>query len=297
MKIIKIIEKIFKLFMKDIFPFNIIIWKHPFYKQIFFRYKKYFSQYYNFEEIINYQNKFNIIVSWKRWSIDMWIILFWKYEDEISELMLKEISNIDIFIDIWWNIWFYTLFISSQKNIPIYTFEPINETFDILKRNIKLNNFKNIILYNLALWSKKDSFEINLKEELWHNSLISNNNKFSSKKQIINIDKWDNIFRDIILINKNILIKIDVEWFEFESIKWLKETIKNNNCKIFLEYTPIFFKNITDNINNYSINFLNTFFDLGYKIYDIEDNLKEIINIEIFVNNFNKVQTNLLILK
>lgn len=300
MKTIKILERIASPFFKDIFPLNIVIWKFPIYNQLFFLYNRYFSKYYNFEETINYNDKFRIICRGDRGSIDSSIIILWEYETTITNLITKNLENIDICIDIWWNIWYYTLLISSlsDKKIPIYTFEPVNHTFNILKRNIELNHFNNVQLFNIALWNKNENIEIILKKELWHNSLVSDKNTNTSFKQIINIKRWDEVIWDEVIwdiTSKNILIKIDVEWYEFEALKWLENILQLNNCEIFLEYTPIFFQNLTNDINKYCIEFLKFFTNKSYRIYDIENNLIEIKDIEDFVNNFKKEQTNLFI--
>ena len=46
----------------------------------------------------------------------------------------------------------YSLLVASlNKESQIFAFEPVNETYNILKQNIQVNNFKNIIAIKKAV--------------------------------------------------------------------------------------------------------------------------------------------------
>ena len=72
------------------------------------------------------------------------------YEPLISIIFMKILNNEDIFIDIGSNIGYYSL-LCSKICKKVHSFEPLTENFDILKKNIKINNIKNIIPSKLAI--------------------------------------------------------------------------------------------------------------------------------------------------
>ena len=82
--------------------------------------------------------------------MDKEIFLFNSYEAFTwnGRINIKN-NKFDYFFDIGANFGLYSLFVANlDKNIKILTFEPIKRSFLNLKKNIKLNKFKNINIYN-----------------------------------------------------------------------------------------------------------------------------------------------------
>ena len=46
---------------------------------------------------------------------------------------------------------FYALNIASNEKMTVYAFEPINTNFEQLSENIKINDYKNVKKFNVAL--------------------------------------------------------------------------------------------------------------------------------------------------
>lgn len=81
---------------------------------------------------------------------------FGSYEGEEFRMLEKIIKSLDVnspvFFDIGANAGFYTLGLSaSSSNIRSYCFEPIPKTFELLKRNLELNNLTQAKTFNFAL--------------------------------------------------------------------------------------------------------------------------------------------------
>lgn len=144
----------------------------------------------------------------------------------------------DSVIDVWANkwqsikLWQWAL----RNSTDIYSFEPLSEDFDILKK--KYWNKSNIRLYNMWLWSVKEEKYIYLCDSHDSSSLLVPSEKqkttYEQKFEIwelIKIDTLDNIFLDT-LKNKNVLMKIDVQWYELEVLKWWTKILKNINMII-----------------------------------------------------------------
>ena len=143
----------------------------------------------------------------------------------------KKISS-EILIDVGANIGFYSILLSNNfKNI--YAFEPNYRNFQALLKNIKLNNLKNIKVFNFGLGQKKDKLKgsSNTKGELFQTSgfSISKDNKHG-EEVLINLGDEVLKFED-----KNITIKIDVEGFELFVLKGMKRILSSNNCLLQIE--------------------------------------------------------------
>ena len=133
-------------------------------------------------------------------------------------LFSKKINS-DILIDIGANIGFYSI-LSSGRFGQIYSFEPNDRNFKLLKKNIKNNKLNNIQVLNFGLG---ETFFVllgnsNTKGELFQTSgfAISKNNK---KGESVLIKKGDDVLQ---LKNTTLTIKIDVEGFEFFVLNGLK---------------------------------------------------------------------------
>lgn len=110
-------------------------------------------------------------------------------------------------------------------------FEPIIETFNILKSNI--GNDPNVILYNIALGNKtgKETMFVEYNNNGQSNSILEPeyhkiqypNIIFNDKKEI-NIDKLDNIDYNK---DKYNFINIDVQGYELEVFRGSIETLKH----------------------------------------------------------------------
>lgn len=79
------------------------------------------------------------------------------FEQEILELLDKYIPENSVIFDIGANIGNHSIYWGIRRNVSkIYAFEPVRDTFEILKRNIELNGLKDkVVLYNIGLSDKK----------------------------------------------------------------------------------------------------------------------------------------------
>ena len=166
---------------------------------------------------------------------DMHFILKPHYEKDLLKYFQL---NWWIFLDIWTNVWKYSVHVWKQnKNNLVYSFEPNTYLYEnYLSENIKLNKLKNVKLNNIWLSNKEWSFTLTVPESnFWSWSI---DNKYSYwKKYKINLLTLNNfILNNSININNIRLIKIDVEWHEYNVLLWAKEIfIKLNKCRLIIE--------------------------------------------------------------
>ena len=164
----------------------------------------------------------------------------------------EKIKKAKCIFDVWWHIWFFSqrcrIFNSNAK---IYYFEPVKEFYD--KAIVNLWNDKNIIFNNCWIASKSGSWIL-----LFNSEKTMQSSKYFS---FLN-PKWIEISVSFITLNdylyqNNIkkidLLKMDIEWMEFEILKsrWDFERKKINNLvveihllneKMQSEWTQLFLK-------------------------------------------------------
>lgn len=136
-----------------------------------------------------------------------------------------------VIIDCGANIGLFSLFASFLfKDAKIYSFEPTNETFNLMKDILSENKINNVFIFNVALGSEiKNSTLLTSIEGLGTgNTLLETGrippgNVINQEVKIITIDYF--VFQQEKL-NKVDYIKIDTEGFEKEILKGAKETIK-----------------------------------------------------------------------
>jgi len=171
----------------------------------------------------------------------------------------RPIKNI---LDIGASVGLYSLYAKFMPNCNFYSFEPYLKSFNVLNKNIELNNIKNVKTFNIGISDKKEKklLKISLNENSGLNTLgdIPLRFKVDDTKEI-DVDTIDNLFYDNnIEVN---YIKIDTEGFEYYILKGGEKTINKYRPIIQIEY------NITNmkqcNIKIEEINKLIN--DLNYK--------------------------------
>jgi FkbM family methyltransferase len=170
-----------------------------------------------------------------------WRTFFLLYTKGTFDLF-KMVKNKFTIVDIGANIGFYSL--SMAKNVPdgkVYSFEPEKKNYRILSEQIKINRFKNIVPYNIALG------KVCKKTQLEH---FGNKDNFGTYR--INLEKQkDSPYismstLDMFYKNNEIsrldILKIDTEGFEFEIISGAINTIHKYKPIIFIEINDSFLK-------------------------------------------------------
>ena len=207
--------------------------------------------------------------------------IYWKgvYEEEVMLTLQKEIVNAFVsdavgvthkseilFLDIGANIGQELIFagaiardilnknnlnIKNKISFKVIGFEPISRLYDQVNESIKANNFNNVVgldvqIMNYALGDKNE--ELMLKSPVINvggSSLVRNesNTVGEIREEKIVVKKGDDIIYHILKTQASLklIIKIDVEGYEYEVIKGLRETIKRYSPTIIIEYSPVFY--------------------------------------------------------
>ncbi|MFA5871101.1 MAG: FkbM family methyltransferase [Parcubacteria group bacterium] len=163
------------------------------------------------------------------------------YDPERFELATRKIfSNLikpeSNFVDVGAHFGFYSLLVSkiiSSGNI--FSFEPVERSVDIFKRNIVLNGFKGIKIFNFAISDKKGKKDFYISALSDSCGFTQHPRAGSIRKIKIETNSLDNVIGD----EKIDVVKIDTEGHEVGVILGMKKIIANNpKIKIILEFNP-----------------------------------------------------------
>ena len=169
-------------------------------------------------------------------------IILYPNETDLQSFLSKNLDSGDTAFDIGSNIG-YTSILTSKivgENGHVYSFEPINENFLILEKNIKLNNCKNISIINKALSNKNGEVEFVIPdngESLSMSSMVWVKKSYNTKKQLVKTISVDNDSKLRDLSPK--IIKIDVEGAEGLVIEGMQNLISRCRPYIYIECTNI----------------------------------------------------------
>ena len=199
---------------------------------------------------------------------------------------IKKISNNSkiLFLDCGCNYGFYSFYVASlSKQNKIISVEASKHTLDEFIKNLKLNNFLNIKIYNKVISNTDEKvITFNESEKDWESSITHQNYNFSHSS-FVNSIKIDTIVRGYNLEKYKIIIKLDIEGNEMDGIKGSLELIEKSSPLIIIEFSKYIF-NKKDNIE-YLKNFLIRY---DYSIYDTNNKKRGLDSILITLDNLNK---------
>jgi FkbM family methyltransferase len=169
----------------------------------------------------------------------------------------------DIVIDIGAHIGRYT--ITSSKQIgntgKVVAIEADPDNFELLKRNIALNNLTNVLPLNYAVFSTRTRIKLyEQSASAKYNSVMLTRAAKAKNYVEVNADTLDSILKQN-GINQVNWIKIDVEGAEFEVLKGSTKTLSSENVSLLIEIhnieDPSHYGNIVDFLkyHNYEITF------------------------------------------
>lgn len=178
------------------------------------------------------------------------------YERETIHLFSNIVQSNWITFDCGAKTGYFTLLFSELcENGKVHSFEPTS-TYTMLKYNVEYYNLTNVILNNKALGETSGNIQESI-YRIWGNP---------PENQIYNFTTIDNYCIEN-KIDKIDLIKIDVDSYDFETLKGSINTLKKLNPIVTVELNHAL--NLRNSNPDEVINWLNS---IGYKNKYITDN-------------------------
>lgn len=179
-------------------------------------------------------------------------------------------------VDIGANWGYYTLIASSivGENGRVFAFEPEPKNYEILLKNIKINNCNNVVAFKKACSNKSGYGKLFISSEMASHSLYY----AEDKNHYIEVElvTLDEIFKEK---EKTIdIIKMDIEGGEMTALEgMINILLKNDKIKIFTEFYP-------DKIraSGYTPeNFINRLIEYGFSIFYIDETNEKLVPVKV----------------
>jgi len=111
------------------------------------------------------------------------------------------------------------------KKGKVICFEPEETNFKLLKKNIKINKLKNVILIKKGLWNKETILKFKCHGADSRLAFFDKEEELCNQVKVTNLDK---IYKDLSL-QKIDFVKMDIEGAEIQAIEGAREIMKEKN--------------------------------------------------------------------
>ena len=237
--------------------------------------------------ILNFKD-YKFYASFNKKSLSRWMLKNLKPWDSANvEKVIYFIKKYNgSFVDCGCNFGAYSIPIAKEfEDQNIYAFDASKKAIHTLEENINLNKIKNINYFNIGIGDKNTEMYFN---EDVNNLKNDGSFRFTQNKnnKKINIYKLDYIFKNKkISFKENIIIKLDLEGFDFLALKGLTETIQKSKVIIFIEISKLLLENSENFSNEFNLFIKNN----RLNIYDLDLISKDTNEI---IMSLNEAETN-----
>lgn len=187
------------------------------------------------------------------------------------DFIIKHKEEINNVIDIGANIGYYALFADAifrkcnKTNVNIFAVEPVKFSYNLLKRNVVLNDFLNIKCVNAAVGEsdKKVIMAVPEAKNLSHMENVVKANKLikSYEKQCVDMFSLETISTLCNISKDKILFRWDVEGYEYQIVKGNKEFFKGlKKAFIVMEFHAFLLE------KEEAVDFLKIIKEVGFKL-------------------------------
>lgn len=202
-----------------------------------------------------------------------------------TKVFKNQIKKGDIVVDVGASIGYFTLIAAKivGETGKVFAFEPDSKNFEILRKNVEINKYQNVILEQKAVSDVNGKINLFSSNGIGFHSTI---NPHSSAPPIPIVSvKLDEYFRDLNLIDKIDFVKIDVEGAEFRVLNGMKSILKESrHVKIFTEFMKYFLEQVGIDPKDMLNLLLNNEFKFSYvddrKKCLVSTNFEELMNLD-----------------
>src|SRR5690554_911772 len=178
------------------------------------------------------------------------LFLYGRREPICTQYLMQSdlIGRGDCVLDIGANIGYYILLesklVGSQGKI--YAVEPVLNNFNLLTKNVKLNNLANVSTHQLAIGDRNCEAKIYVSNQ----ANLCRMEKYEDT-DIVDTQEVEVKTVDTFLKNKETpkLIRMDVEGYEYEVLKGMSQTLKKD-IALLIEVHPQFLRGKIDDFLN-----------------------------------------------
>lgn len=187
------------------------------------------------------------------------------YAVEVTEIMKREIKKGDTVVDMGANIGYFTCLFAQLvgETGKVFAFEPETKNFEILKKNVEANGYKNVTIEQKAVADKTQKITMYLSNSPKDHRIYS----YDQNRDSIEIDgiTLDDYFKNY---DKKIdFIKSNIQGADCGAIQGMRNIIKKSKpeLKIITEFTPSMLKGFGTDPGEC----LDLLLEEGFKFFDV----------------------------
>ena len=210
-------------------------------------------------------------------SLPMSYLNFSEYEAAENAMILRLIKPRDIVFDIGANIGWYTLSILlKHKGTSVYSFEPIQSSYQYLIKNLALNNQNTDKAYNIGFSDENNTVQFYYDKKCAMASSMANLREDEATVIVeCEVKKLDDFVSSMLSLERLDFIKCDVEGAELFVFRGAIETIKKYKPIIFAEILRKWSKKFGYHPND----IINLFRSIDYECYIIDNDKIQIFGL------------------
>lgn len=167
------------------------------------------------------------------------------FEPVETNLVKRAVRKGSVVLDIGANIGYYTLIFAKLvgEHGKVFAFEPEPFNFKLLKKNVEINNYQNVILQNSAISNNNGKTKLYLSQEQSGTHRIFPSDMCSNNYVEVEMIRLDDYFKNNVLAEKISFVKIDVEGAELGVLEGMKSLLElNKKLEILIEFIPPYIK-------------------------------------------------------
>ncbi len=196
--------------------------------------------------------------------------VFWGFKEKQRDRLYSLVNERDVVLDVGTNIG-ETLFHFAQlagANGFVYGFEPDNSNFANVQKNISLNDFRNIEVFNIGVSDKRETLKLYRVDShnLGMNRIL--NEAEAAKYADFTTIETDSLDRIVLenKIEKVDLIKIDIEGYEMHALRGARQLLETFKPRLFIEigYARLL------NLGTSPAELISYLMKFGYKVFHAE---------------------------
>jgi len=162
-------------------------------------------------------------------------------ENKATLEMQKRVRQGMVIADIGANIGYYALMEAKAVGPKgkVYAIEPIPENVALLKKNVEVNDYKQVEVFEMAIGDKQAVKEIFLSNKSNLATFCENQDlDMTGERKKVKVQSLDGFLKGR---KQPQMVRMDVEGYEFEILQGMKQTLaKSKDLQVFIEVHPGF---------------------------------------------------------
>ena len=199
------------------------------------------------------------------------------FEPLETELVQREVKQGFHVIDIGANIGYYTLIFAKLvgKDGVVFAFEPDPDNFELLKKNVEMNGYENVILENKAVSNVNGKVKLYLSDDNKgdHRLYDSHDGHPAIEVESVCLDDY---FKDY---NERIdFVKMDIQGSEWQALQGMSDLLKRNkSVKLTSEFWPYGIITSGGDFKGY----IQSLLELGFTLHHIYADINAVVPLDI----------------